>query len=655
MVALIPQTDEDLGAFYVRIYNDPVVFARALWADRNLTAKAPVGWVEADIIRWIAGVDENNDWLTDGCDPETGKPFESQRRVCLAHRSIGKTYMGSAVVAWLLFRNPNEKVLIDSKSEGQAKRTLKMITTWFRTVWFLQSLQVRKDLGQRDNALMYDVGPSAADGGDYRTPSISAMGIEGQLTSSRATFVLSDDVETKKNTKTDTAREDLREDSTEHAAICSYGRKQIVYIGTFHHEESLYLDLMERGYLLRSWPFEYPKPGDAVVNLAPALQARLDTGEAQPGDIVVHYRFNEQDRRQQMAEGTLYYAMQYRLLANLADEDKYPLKLRDLIVMNVDRQRAPVHVSWGTRWDRGGSTVIDDIPSMGFHKDKLHQPIKFDQEWKKYAGTKMWIDPSGKGADNTGYAIVSQLHGFLWVHEVGGLRDGYSNETLRHLAARARFYDVSTVYVEYDMGGGMFEPLLQPKLEEHFLDPGEHPDYPNGWKCAIICDGSTSARRVGGGGRKEERIIRALEGPLSQHRIVVDPEVIRPKKSRARERELQYQMTRITEEPNCLRHDDEVESLAMCVQMWRDDLRVDPGEQARRHKEQEFDKMLEEHYRQCGLSVPSKRFHRPKGTAHADRPIISATRLVLSRRHRLGGERRVRDCSGAYERLRRAA
>lgn len=81
---------------------------------------------------------------------------------------------------------------------------------------------------------------------------------------------------------------------------------------------------------------------------------------------------------------------------------------------------------------------------------------------------------------------------------------------------------------------------------------------------------------------------------MNQGRLVIDPGV-------ARNEELQRQMTRITRERNCLRHDDELEALAMCVKMWEEVLNRDPDQGAARQRQEWIDDKVRQHYIALGL------------------------------------------------------
>jgi hypothetical protein len=52
-------------------------------------------------------------------------------------------------------------------------------------------------------------------------------------------------------------------------------------------------------------------------------------------------------------------------------------------------------------------------------------------EMTRYTGTVMAIDPSGKGKDETAYAIVRYSYGFLFLVASGGFTDGYSETTMK--------------------------------------------------------------------------------------------------------------------------------------------------------------------------------------------------------------------------------
>lgn len=548
---------------YIQHLNDDFLFfVEEVWKELGLHDKAPLGDVERDIINWIA----------------TG-PI---KRGVLAWRGIGKTHFGTAAYTlWRLYKDPETKILIVSKSTGEAKKTIKLIRQWIRSVWFLQQLDPKRGKDQIDSASEFNVGPARVE----RNCSVTAVGIEGQLPSKRAHVIIADDVETPNNTKTIDARQQLQDDVTEFRAIASFGEKEIIYIGTFHHEESLYLALAKKNYVFYSWPKVYPTSDEKVHNLAPMLQDRLDRGVNRPGDITCPHRITIDDIVEDKAEGPTYWAMQCMLIADLGDALRYPLQLSDFIVVDqVHRDKAPISVAWGKFHD-GASTERQDIRSLGFLRDRFYRPPMIDKDWVAYRGTKMRIDPAGRGQDKIGYAIIGQLNGYLWVKAVGGLEGGPTPENITRLAELAYEHRAGECTIESNFGGDSFAALLEPELSR-LTKPRDHEDCPSGWGCSINLEHST--------GQKELRILAALEAPLASHRIVIGADT-------AANEDLQYQITRLTRQRDCLEHEDELEALAMCVKDWREELSQDTQRSAQKDREAIIDKAIEKLRKARGL------------------------------------------------------
>lgn len=81
---------------------------------------------------------------------------------------------------------------------------------------------------------------------DPRDPSLAAHGITSNVTSSRATEAINDDVEVPKNIKTPEAREKMRERLEEQTHILVPGGRKL-YIGTPHTHASIYVELAAEG------------------------------------------------------------------------------------------------------------------------------------------------------------------------------------------------------------------------------------------------------------------------------------------------------------------------------------------------------------------------------------------------------------------------
>lgn len=486
-----------------------------------------------------------------------------KNRGILGFRGLSKTWITLAYIAWRLFRNPNERILLCSATMGHSRNSLRLIRRWLEKVVYLNHLLPNHEKGHRDSAEQFDVGPSK----DDRIASVTAIGITGQLPGLRASIILADDVETPENTIThDTrARNLTRCEEFENIALPG---ADILYLGTPHHEESLYKELIERGYSFRTYPVEYPSADTPVPCLAPLLADDLAKGTAKPGQPVWPERFGREFILGKKIRGKSSFAMQFQIRWDLSDSEKYPLRLSDMIVMPVHRDKAPISIAWGQRTNAGSTAV--DIPSVGLGSDRFYAPVMTDDTWREFFSTKAALDPAGAGSDEMAWAIAAQLHGYIFVKHSAAVTGGATQQNLEQIVLSLRDHNAKELYVETNFGGDMLIRLLEPVMLRFSLKPEEHPAFPLGWSCAIFGVHST--------GQKEVRIIDALEPVLNQHRLIVDPSV-------ANDSTLMRQLTRITRDRGCLEHDDRIEALSAVVFQHRDALNQDASKMAKSYSE----------------------------------------------------------------------
>ena len=291
-------------------------------------------------------------------------------------------------------------------------------------------------------------------------------------------------------------------------------------------------------------------------------------------------RFSDVDlAERKVSYGSAGYALQFMLDSNLSDVEKYPLKISDLIVMSLDAELAPERLVWAKdpdlEWD--GS-----IPNVGMTGDRFYRPMKTLGKHIEYTGTVMSIDPSGRGKDETGYAVVKMLNGYLYVTAAGGVQGGYSEETLKFLSMTAKEHGVNEIVVESNFGDGMFVELLKPVLRKVHA-------------CTI--------EEVRHSTQKEKRIIDTLEPVMTGHKLVVDPKVIQNDyetsqvypKDHALKYQLIYQLTRITRDRGAVTHDDRLDALSMAVGYWSQQMAQDASERILERKEEDIKKELQKH------------------------------------------------------------
>jgi len=489
-----------------------------------------------------------------------------KRIIVEAFRGVGKSWITSAYVVWLLYMNPQLNILVVSASKTRADDFTTFTLRLINEMPILQHLIPHSD--QRQSKISFDVGPANAS----HAPSVKSVGVTGQLAGSRADVLIADDIEVPNNSATQGMRDKLSEAVKEFDAILKPNGR-IIYLGTPQNQESLYNKLPDRGYKVRIWPARYPNEDQLVSlgdKLAPRVKRELENDPELVGKSTDPDRFNDYDLAEREASyGRSGFALQFMLDTRLSDAERYPLKVSDLVVMDIPTQEAPEKVSWAS----GEQYVVQELPNVAFNGDHYHRPMYISDQFVEYSGSVMSIDPSGRGKDETGYAVVKMLNGYLYVRRCGGVAGGYSEEALQKLSLIAKEEQVNEIIVESNFGDGMFNQLITPVLSKI------HP---------------VTLSEVRHNTQKEKRIIDVLEPVMNQHKLVIDKKVIKqdyestqhlPPEQSLRY-QLMYQLTRVTAERGALSNDDRLDSLAMAVQYWVDAMAQDADRQINSRREE---------------------------------------------------------------------
>lgn len=489
-----------------------------------------------------------------------------RRSVIEAFRGVGKSWITSAFVCWLLLNNPQLKILVVSASKERADAFSTFVKRLINEIPMLQHLKPQD--GQRDSVIAFDVGPATPD----HSPSVKSVGITGQITGSRADILIADDVEVPNNSLTQMMRDKLSEAVKEFDAILKPGGR-ILYLGTPQTEMSLYNQLPERGYEVRIWPALYPELAQVIKyqgKLAPMVTKALEASADNAGQPTDPKRFDEADLLERRASyGKAGFALQFQLDTSLSDADRYPLKVSDLIIQNLNPTMGHLKVAWAA----APEVCINDLPNVALTGDRFYRPMWKSDDMSEYTGAVMSIDPSGRGKDETGYAVVKALAGNLFLTEAGGITGGYELETLEALAYAAKRNQVKYIIIEANFGDGMFTQLLKPVLARIY-------------NCTV--------EEVKHSTQKEARIIDTLEPVMSTHRLIVDQKVIQKDFDTAKDIKysLFYQLTRLTRDRGSLIHDDRLDALAIAVAYWTESMARDNNKAASEIKSQAIDKEL---------------------------------------------------------------
>lgn len=481
------------------------------------------------------------------------------KMVLEAFRGFGKSLIASLYLIWKLWVDRDRLVLYTSASAGKAGKATSFMLEVMADIELLRPMLPTKD--QRSSALGFDVNGRAI----AHDTSVTALSItSNQVTGTRASDCCADDVESKANSLTLTMRERIQDTCRELGGALMRSKKEVpdakmLYLGTPQIEESLYHVLPKRGYTVLIYPSVYPREEDLPLykgRLAPIILKHLEEDPSLAGKPTEPTRFDEEELFEREAEyGRHGYQLQFLLLPTLAQEDRYPLRINDLIVMDLDADIAPEKLVWSSaphlRYDQR------DLPCSGFgSRDHFHRPAEIVGEWRPYTDSVMTVDISGRGKDECAFVVAKYLNGQIFVLEVGGFQVGTAEETLRELAKTAQRWGVNLVKGEENFGDGMWGQLFYPVLKKYA--PG------------------VAYEEIKSKGQKELRIIQTLDPVMTQHRLVLNRSAVMQdldaaqryglgERSPPEEFQLIYQMARITEDRNCLAHDDRLDALQMAV------------------------------------------------------------------------------------------
>ena len=389
-----------------------------------------------------------------------------------------------------------------------------------------------------------------------------------------------DDIEVPGNSMTEMMREKLLQLCTEAESILTpHDNSRIMYLGTPQTTFTVYRKLAERNYRPFIWPARFPKditPYEGLI--APQLQEDIDNG-ALPWGCTDPDRFDDDDLVDREASmGRSNFALQFMLDTSLSDAEKFPLKMADLVITSVNPTDAPENIVWCS----DPANILKDLPTVGLPGDYFYSPMQLQGEWSEYTETICSVDPSGRGADETAAAYLSQKNGLIYLHEMRAYRDGYSDNTLLDILRGCKKYGATTLVVESNFGDGIVAELFK----KHIIQT----------KQRIHVD------EVRANVRKEERIIDTLEPVLNQHRLIVNKSVVEwdynSNRDAAPEERLLYmlfyQMSRMCRQKYAVKHDDRLDCLAQGVKYYIDALSISAQEQINLRKREEWDDMLEQ-------------------------------------------------------------
>jgi hypothetical protein len=498
----------------------------------------------------------------------------TERLMLQAQRGLAKSLTSQILTLWLLIRNKEEKIAVLSATHKRAGDWTTFLLSMLRVLPIAKHLY--PNTKQRSSAVSFDVnGCKPSD-----SPSVGAYSITGQKTGMRATFLIYDDVEIPENSDTITSREKLSKGVREATNLGIANVYRSLALCTPQSSETIYLEMIDRGYRRVVLPAEYPSDITTYSgDLAPFINNILSDNPELVGEPTDERHDRKHLARKKMETTKSEFKLQYMLDTALSDEEKYPLKLRDLIVMDLEPDKAPLKIVYSS--DK--QNALWEVKHKGFKGDSLFSPrYVSDGNVKEYEGIAMFIDPSGRGSDETAYCITAQLAGRIFLLDFGGIKGGYDIQSLEYLANVAKRFQVQLIQVESNFGDGSFAELLKPVVSRIYKKAYREKELKD--------ERGVFIEDVRAFTQKEKRIIETIEPVLMQHRLIVNKSsLIKDAEKPNQEYRFTYQMTHLTMEANSLSHDDIIDVVEMGVSYWQQVLAKDEQEELNKYKEEQED------------------------------------------------------------------
>lgn len=505
------------------------------------------------------------------------------RHLCVqAFRGFGKSWIASTFGIWRLYCDRNRKFLQLGSAKQRADDATRFMLMLIQGMPAVQHLMPGDD--QRSSAVQFDVfGCLPA-----HAPSVRALGILSNLvTGSRCEDFVSDDIETRKNSMTILMRERIIDGFREVDGAVQRSADEVddprgIVLGTPQIEDSFLHTLPSKGYAIRLYPARYPTPEQMPIYgdlLAPMIVEALVKDPSLAGQPTEPKRFGEEELLKRRAKyGNYGFLLQFMLMPTLGAAERYPLKIQDLPVMDLDPKLGPEKVLWS----QSPEFRLADLDCVGFRGDHWLRPAGVQGQYVPYDEKVMGIDPSGRGEDELGWAIGGVLNSQIFLLDAGGYLGGYTETTLTDLALSCAKWGVNEVIYEDNFGDGMWGKLFEPFLRRHS---------PN-----------TRLDSVHHSTRKESRIIDTIEPSSSNHRLIINRQLVVDdlasvqgyKSEHGPTYSLFFQFSHITHDKGCLAHEDRLEAVAIMVARFADQMARDIEDEMQIRKEADMNKALEE-------------------------------------------------------------
>lgn len=471
-----------------------------------------------------------------------------------AGRGAGKSTITGMLASWFLLRDPNCNIMVLSATGLKAIQFMSEVRKILTHVPYCNHLL--PNVNELDNATAFNVGCMTIHG--RQDPSCFAKGITSQITGSHAFYVIIDDVEIEGNCETQAQRDKLLHKLTELEQIRNEGGR-IIFLGTPQTIESIYFKLSEHYPVIK---FPAVMPDVTIPEETQNVSEWILGLDLDPEEPTHPERFNAEALQRRLARsGQTQFDLHYKLSTGASDKLKFPLRLRDLIVMDVSPDVFPERVLWSS------AKNDNNLTSFGTRGDYICRPQFISEQFVKYQDRILFVDPSGEGSDETALVMASFVNGYVVVHEIAGMASGYDESVMKKICDLCHKYKCRKIRVEDNYGGGMFRRIMTPVVSRQL--------------------GSCDIDGFDVKGQKENRICDTLEPTMNCHRLVFNRDAIVDK-------ETQIQITRMQRKRGALRKDDRIDCLANAVKYWTEDMIISAEDVTNRREEREQEQILKD-------------------------------------------------------------
>lgn len=458
-------------------------------------------------------------------------------RLVWSPRGISKSLTSQIYVVWRLLRDPDEHILVLSQSSTRAKSYTQFVKKLINLLPITKIMSPRNNIERTSSESFDVVGATPSD-----SPSIYASGVGNSIAGMRASMLIIDDVETHITVQSLALIERTQHGVNEAHNLLMSGKDESITLATPHSQNSLYLSWLEKGTHAFICPARYPKDESIYMGfLAPFIKERLKANPNLAGQAIDERLDSNFLRQKELKIGKSNFKLQYMCDVSEADDLKHPLKMSDFIVTDVSDDDAPLKIGYSSMPDK----ILYGVKHNGFKNDKLYMPLYTSDERARYEQKILYVDPSGRGKDETGIAIVYTLNTRIFIKKVTGLSGGYDDDTMENIANLCALHGIKKVVVESNYGDGAFIKMLQPYIRD--ISP------------------NTKIDELHVTGQKEVRIIDCLEPLMNQHRVIIDKDTLVRDAEALMKYSFTYQLTHITRERECLPQDDRLDAVTGAI------------------------------------------------------------------------------------------